>query len=446
MSSISVNTASSGAGLDVQATVDQLIYAERAPERLWQKQQALLENQASALEALQEKAESLEDAVNDLKDFSGALSSRSAASSDTSLLTASAEASASSGIHTIVVEKLATYGSRYSKAIADPNFLFAEGATLSLTVGADSTVHSFDLGGKTLQEAASSINDLNTGIRANVVSDANGSRLSLVSKTIGVPGSITLTADTSGLEWEGVSAGENAQLVVDGIPIESTSNTVTGVITGVTLRLANLDATRTVTLNVGPDTAKAKQAIKTFVDCFNSILSGINAQFNYSDSRKTAGVLAGDSTVRLLQSVLLGAISYSVSGNSGFGSLRSVGIEMENDGTLTIDDSVLEDAVQNHYTEFESFFQSVAPDGFARHFGAQLANVNDSVSGAIAVDLKGIAESSKDIAEQIDDFEVRISFRQQQLIDQYSRIDMMLRQFPVTQAQLTAQLGSLNSK
>lgn len=444
MSSIGSSLSSGGnTGLDVQSTVDQLIYVERAPERLWQKQQATLDAQGAALRSVQSKLESLESSVNDLKDFAGVLSSRTASTTNSSIVSATASSSATGGNHSIMVKSLATTSSYFSESFPDSSFKFDASAVMSIRIGTgDSTI--LDLSGKSLPEAASYINDTVPGLQASIIEDAAGLRLSLVSKTTGLPGAITISSDTTPLDWSVGCNAANAQLTVDGVPIESASNSVAGVIPGVTLTLSGKDENTTVMLTVGPDTGKAKQAVKTFVERYNAIIKDLNAQFTYNESTKSAGVLASDSTIRTLQSSLLANMSYTVTDKSGFESVRAIGLEMKNDGTLDINDSALDSVLKDHYPEFQNFFQSTL--GFARHFGSDLTSITDSVDGPVAVDIKGLTESSKNISEQIDAFEIRIANRQQQLIDQYTRIDLLLRQLPMMQSQLTAQLGALNTK
>lgn len=447
MSSIgsSFGNGSSSAGLDVQSTVDQLIYSERAPERLWQKQQAVLNAQATALRSIQSKLESLESSLNDLKDFSGTLSSRTASTTNSNIVTATALSSAISGTHTIVVKSLATTSSYFSKSISDPVFTFPTGSTIKIGIGAENPV-ALDFSGKSLPQAADYINANFSGVRAGVITDTAGSRLSIVSQTSGMPGSIKLSEDSSALDWTIGTTGSNALLTVDGIPVESTSNTVTGTIPGVTLTLSAKDENTTVTVTVAPDTGRAKQAIRTFVERYNAVITELNNQFTYDEATKNAGVLASDSTVRILQSTLLSDISHTVAGNGNFESIRAIGVEMKNDGTLEINDSTLDAVLKDHYTEFQNLFQNTTSDGFARHFGSDLMNLTDSVDGPVAVDLNGINESSTNISDQIDAFEVRIANRQQQLIDQYTQVDILLRKLPLMQSQLTAQLGALNTK
>lgn len=444
MSSISTNL-TSGSGLDVQATVDQLIDVERAPERLMQSQQSLLNSQATALQGLQTKLGTLEDAVFALKDFAGPLNSQTANSSDSSTLTASANSSAASATHTIVVTNLATASSWYSKPITDAAFTFAANTGMTIQVGTGAKTD-LNLGGKTLDAAAAYINGLKLGTTATVIKDANGARLSLVSGTSGDPGKITITNDTTELGWSASSPGQNAHITVDGVPVESTTNTVSGVIPGVTLELGKENGGAPITLTVGPDMSAAEQAVNTFVSAYNSVISTVNSQFAYNSSTKQSGVLAGDTTLITLQSSLLGAMSYTVPGNNSLQSLRSIGVTMNDDGTLAVDSSTLDSAVKNNFTQFQNFFQSASSggNGFAVRLDSMLTAAN-SVTGPVTADLTGIQNSSKSISDQIDEFEVRITARQQQLTDEYTRISVMLQQFSATQAQITAQLGSLTT-
>jgi flagellar capping protein FliD len=60
------------------------------------------------------------------------------------------------------------------------------------------------------------------------------------------------------------------------------------------------------------------------------------------------------------------------------------------------------------------------------------------------LDLKGNSDSQKTINDQLDDFNVRIEARRQQLLNQYSQVDALLRQFPLQQNEITSELNSLN--
>lgn len=439
-----ITGSNSGSGIDVQGTVDQLIYAEQAPERLLQQQQQQLDTQAAALTDINAKLSTLEDTVVALRDFSGVTNARLATSSQPAVLTASADASAATGTHVVVVKSLSTRSSCYSGVLATPTTTFNSGS-FDLKVGDTTTTIAVDETRNSLEMLATYINGLNLGVTASIVSDANGSRLGLVSNSSGMAGDVTISNNTTDLGFTKAVAGANASVTVDGVPIEMAGNTLTGAVRGVTLNLLNAAPDSPILVTIAPDTNRIRQALNDFVSRYNAVVSAANAQFAWNPITKQAGPLAGDSSLRGIQSALLSSAAYSISGNEGFVNLTSIGIEMENDGTLSINSSKLDDVLANHYAAFTNFMQSVPARGFANHFGAELMRLTDTVDGPLNVSLIGISSTKGLIADQISDFEVRLDARRQQLLDQYSRIDTMLRQFPLLLAQINAQLGALDN-
>ena len=176
------SSSSAGTGLDVGATVDQLIYTEQAPERLLQQQQASLSAQASALRDINGRLETLESSMNSLKDLSGAFGTRSVESSNDTVLSGAADASAAIGNHTVTIAQLATVSSQYSDPLASPSATFTPGSLQFRIGGGDLQAITFDDPHNSLTAAAQYINGLGMGVSASVVSDAVGSRLTLVSK------------------------------------------------------------------------------------------------------------------------------------------------------------------------------------------------------------------------------------------------------------------------
>ncbi len=189
-----------------------------------------------------------------------------ATSSNSAVLTASATAGTPSGSHTIDVTSLATTSSAYSNAVASSSTPIATG-TLTIQVGSSAAqTVTIDNTNNTLAGLAAAINNNgNLGVTASVITDANGARLALVSNTSGAPGNLTITPSAGVVGFNTGVTGVNAALNVDGIPISSTTNTVSGAIPGVTLNLTGLTAGTPVSVTTGPDTTQQEAAINSFV-------------------------------------------------------------------------------------------------------------------------------------------------------------------------------------
>jgi flagellar hook-associated protein 2 len=443
----SVNGAFSGKtyGIDVQSVVSQLMAIQRRPETQMQQQQANINQQISMLGVLSSDLGALYTAANTLRDFNGGLSAKTATSSRSDVVTATADTSAAIGNHTVVVSSLATVSSSYSDVV--PSGAQFGGAEIDVAYGDPNNPSSTDkivipAGDNSLQQVAGYINSSNYGVTANVVTDAQGSRLVLVSKTSGAAGNLTVTSPA--LNFTQGTAGVDAQLTVDGVPMDSATNTVTTGLPGVTLDLASAAPNTPVTIAVAADTSQATQTINSFVSAYNTVISDINGQFSV-DANAQEGPLAGNSGLRSLQNELLSAVSYAVTGTGQYVNLQSLGLEMQDNGTLQVNSRVFNDALNNHYQDFQNFFQSLSPQGFANFFGTQMMQMTDVTQGPIALAVAGLQQTNQSLTHDINQFEARMTSLQQELTQQYSALNAALEQYPSLMQQISNHLNSLSS-
>ena len=167
----------------------------------------------------------------------------------------------------------------------------------------------------------------------------------------------------------------------------------------------------------------------------------LNAQFTTDTSGK-AGSLAGNSLLRSLQTSLLSDVAYSVTGNNGIVNLASMGVDMQNDGTLTVDSTKLNDALTNNFSAVQGFFQSASTGSFGANFTSDLASLTSTTSGLLSANITENTANQRDLTDRINDFEARLADRRQFLLNQYSQVDAMLRQYPILLQQITSQLGT----
>src|SRR5271166_5359471 len=439
-----VNSAFSGktSGIDVGSVVKELMQVEEAPETQLQSEQSTITSQVSALTNINTELTTLADSVNSLNDLNGAMSQMTSGSSDSTIVAASANSTATAGTHTVVVSKLATVSSSYSGYISSGTSL--GGTQLVVNYGSDpnnpvkTDTINIPASDTTLQDVASSINGGGYGVTASVVTDSVGSRLVLVSNTSGAAGNLTVTDSATTFTN---SPGVDAQLTVDGVPVDSGSNTVTSAIPGVTLSLGAADTNTPVLISVEPDTSQATTAIQSFVTAYNAVIGSINSQYTL-DSSGNEGVLAGDSLLRTLQSQLLDLISTS-NGAGKFVNLQSMGIEMQDDGTLQVNSSTLSSALSSDYSDVQTFFQSVS--GWGQNASKQMLQLTDPTLGPVAADINGLQQTSDDLTNQINDFQASMTEVQQQLTTQYDSLDSLLIQYPLQIQEASDQLASLTS-
>lgn len=432
-----------GSGIDISTLVAASMANQTAELQQMQNQQSALTTQQNALSSFNSDLQALSDAVFSLTDPAGPLTTISASSSNPAILTASAVSGAATGNTAIVVNNLATTSSGYSDAVATSSTPIATG-TLQVQVGtsAPATI-SIDSTNNTLDGLAQTINNANIGVTASVINDANGARLAIVSDTTGAPGDLTLTPSTGEIGFTKAVTGVNASLKVNGIPITSTSNAVTGAIPGETLNLNSADPNTTVTLTTAANVSQQETAINNFVSAFNKVAGDLNAQFQVNSTTNQAGPLQADSTLALAQNQILSTISFATTGNGNINSLADLGVSMNNDGTLSVNSATLEGALQANPSAVQSFFNSQISGSFGSNLYNQINFIADPISGTVSQDMTGLRQSQTALSQQISDFQAQLSATQQQLTTEYDQVDVTLQELPLLLQQINQQLASL---
>jgi flagellar hook-associated protein 2 len=432
-----------GAGIDVSALVQASLAPQQAELAVLQGDQTTITNQQTALNSFNNDIQTLQNAVFALTDPAGQLTNVSATSSNSAVLTASATAGTPSGSHTITVTSLASTSSAYSNAVATSSTPLATG-TLSIQVGTNTAVPiTINNTNNTLDGLAQTINNTaNIGVTASVITDANGARLALVSNTSGAPGNLTITPSAGVLGFNTGVTGANAALNVDGIPISSTTNTVSSAIPGVTLTLTGTTGGVPVSVTTGPDVTQQEDAVNTFVSAYNTVIGDINTQSTIGANGQP-GPLGSDSTLALTQGELLSAVAFSTTGNGSVNNISDLGISVNNDGTLAVNSGTLATALQSNPAAIQSFFQATTTGSFGANLTSALNNVANPITGAVATDITGLAQSQTSITQQISDFQAQLATQTTQLTQEYVQVDTTLQELPELLDQINQQLSSL---
>jgi flagellar hook-associated protein 2 len=438
-------------GIDVNDAVSAAVTAAEAPEKNWETQESTLQSQSSALSQIQSYAESLDSDMQSLNSLTGPLSAADVTSSNSSVVTGTAATGAATGQYVVEINNLATTDAWSSTAVANSTSALPSGESFTITTGTGSdTITVGSNGVNTLSDLASAVNSANLGVTANIITDASGSRLSIVSNSSGSSANFTVTSSdpTNFGLTEAPGGGQNASLTVNGISISSASNTVTGAVPGLTLNLLSADPGTQATLSVSPDTSQVSSAINQFVSDYNTLLSAVNSQFTYT-AGSGQGVLADDPTVRNLQSVLLGVLGYTntpASGSTSVSSLSSLGITVQTDGALSVNNTQLQNALQNNFSGVQSFFQGSALNGFANSLDQQLTNFTSPADGAFTVDLQSMNTETTGLQTDITNFQTNvIGPLQTQLQSEYSQAEIALQQLPDEIRNIDQELGMNNS-
>lgn len=218
----------------------------------------------------------------------------------------------------------------------------------------------------TLEDIAQKINDASgSPVRATIINDGTGSnpyRLSFAARESGSAGRFIIDDGGLGLDLSTLDAGQDA-LVFYGssdpataVLLSSSSNTLDGVIPGVTIDL-NGTSDEMVNLTISRDTEKIITAIDGFIKAYNEVLTRIDFQTRYDPETEIRGPLLGDSTLSLLRSSLgRTALSEPIGVDDQFDRLGEVGISVGDGGKLSLDRDKLRDAMERDFEAVADLF------------------------------------------------------------------------------------------
>ena len=354
-------------GLDTNSIVSQLMQIERLPLQQTQQRKATFQQRNEAwsqistrLSSLREKARAIDEA-SDWSKFSKATSSDTAVG--VAVTGSPAQGSLSFQVARLATSHQMASGSNSPTGASDltASTDLVGAGTFSITVGA--TQHDITTDGSTtLADLTSQINALGAGVSASLITvDAGRVKLSLQSSATGDDSQFTVT---NGLPTMGtfgtVQQGLDAQVTLGSgsgaITVERPTNVINDLISGVTLTLTKTTSAP-VTVTVNSDLEGAVGKVRDFVNDLNSALATINTRTRTAAEGGTAGPLSTDSTARGLKLSLRSAISGTVAGLVGdFRTAASVGISLNRDGSITLDETKLRGAMESNFDDVQSLF------------------------------------------------------------------------------------------
>ncbi len=363
-----------GSQIDVNGLAQQLVAAERAPlDKQVTRETGLVSTRISALGALKSALSNFNNSLSALK-TTDAFAVRKAVTSDPEVFTASAKATASPGSYDVEVVQLAKAQQLASTPFAAGSTTVVGTGTLSLSLGAASFSVVIDSSNSTLAGIRDAINAApdNVGISATLVQTTTGSRLVLSSAKTGAGNEMVVsqTAGDGGLDqltynalatthYTQLSPAQDAIVNIATFETRSATNTVEGVIDGVTLSLVDQAPGETLSLTISHDTAAATARIKGFVTEYNALQTQILKLRSYDPTTRAAGPMLGDALLNGIESQLRRSTSTQVTGiNETYNTLASIGIKSNADGTLTVDDVRLQKAIDGNFDVVGKLFGS----------------------------------------------------------------------------------------
>ncbi|OHX16188.1 flagellar protein [Chromobacterium amazonense] len=429
--------------LDVQGIVSQLMMIERQPLNASLGKTDQYNTQLSTVGRLSSSLSALQTAMTSLS--SGRfLQVFKASVSDGAMASVSTTTGGNTGTYQISVDKLATNrqlvfdrlgGETISKSDAVVSTKLDQ---LTFQVGGKTqTVKLIDKPGDavTLQTINDKINAAGIGINSSIVQNGKDYKLVLVAANSGtdnqfsIAGSDHDSGNTSGSTLAGLTQSDaagkeslnaqNASLTVNGVAVSAGSNRISSAVAGVEIDLYKPGS---FTVSLASDNAGINKNLQSFVDAYNQVVSDVK------DARK--GALKGNASILDIQSRLQQVLSVGVEGAdpvNSYAFLSQVGISLQKDGTLKVDQNAFNDALKKDKQAVANLFGNANNTGFAQRFN-QAINSMLGPTGLIETSKASIKSRVDQEAQLQSSLQARLDTKQSQLLQQYTNLNKTLAQ------------------
>lgn len=288
----------------------------------------------------------------------------------------------------------------------------SKNVTLHSSSTSGSQTVTIDSGNDSLQGIRDAINAAKIGVTASIVNDGSATpyRLLLSSDGIGANNRIKINvngdaalADLLDQDPVGernlteVTVAKDASVVIDGIPVSKSVNTLTDVVQGMTVNLHQVTNGAT-TLTVSHDTAGVQASIEGFVKAFNDLSKIVTDLTVYNQATKKGAALQGDSAMRSLESQLSMILTTPLSMSAGsLTTLSQIGISKPVKGGLTIDAGKLSNAINTQFNDVAGLFSAIGKT--SDPMVSYKTNTATTAPGDYAVEVSALATQGRVVGD-----------------------------------------------
>jgi len=286
----------------------------------------------------------------------------------------------------------------------------------------------------TLTTLASTINNLNMGITASIVSGDSSSSysLSLLSNKTGKAAKFAVDTSKADISFDTTTTAQDALLAVGTSSsssktklVSSSTNTFTRVLNGATLTIKSASSSP-VTVTVTEDASSVESAIESFVTNYNTFRTALNTDITYDSSTSTEATLTGDYSAYLADTELSKLIRATYTSNDTIKSLAQLGISVSSsDGTLTLDNTTLESVLSTNLDDVKAFF-TTADTGVAAKFSNIIKSLAGDTDSLMELKSTALQTTIDNNTQKISDWTTRLDNERTRLTKQFANLEAFI--------------------
>lgn len=242
-----------------------------------------------------------------------------------------------------------------------------------------------------------------------------------------------------------IQAGQDAELIYNGVTVVRPSNKIDDIVSGVKLELIKpTPEGQSATISISADNESVVENIKSFVEKYNELMPKLEELTRYDPETGMAGIFNGVSFIRSIRSSVNQIFSAVSGSGADLKSLVKYGLRLDDVNKISFDETKLRDALSTDPDGVKDFFVGIDKSvlGKETRVGGVFRELNERLDGMI----QGSNSSLKLYEQTLTRDDKRYREERKRTMERLdSRYNSMAERFAAYDSQIAKTNGSFNS-
>ncbi len=242
-----------------------------------------------------------------------------------------------------------------------------------------------------------------------------------------------------------LQAGQDAELIYDGVKVVRPKNTIDDIVGGVKLEIVSpTPEGKNAIVSITPDYESLIENLKTFTEKYNELMPKLTSLTNYDPDTGIAGIFNGVSFIRSIKSSVNQIFSAVLGSGADFKSLIKYGLSLDDNSKMSFDESKFRNAITADPEGAKDFFVGMEKNILGRdtRVGGVFRELNERIDSMIV----GSNASLKLYEQNLTRDEKRYKEDRKKTMERLNaRYDSMAERFAAYDGQIAKTNNSFNS-
>jgi flagellar hook-associated protein 2 len=245
---------------------------------------------------------------------------------------------------------------------------------------------------------------------------------------------LTVVSDP-GLGLTQIQSAQNAKFTIDGLAVERQSNSIKDVVAGAIFHLTGSSKTDSA-VTFAANSANTEAALNTFVAAYNTLGATVRSQLVTDPTLAYRDTLLDHSSMTTIQSAMQRMLSQMVVPSGSVRILADLGLELQQDGTVTLNTNALNAAIASNPGAVNGIF-TTTNTGMGDVIRTLVTNQTSAATGALITQQNSLQSNISDLDDRATQMQSSLDMERTRLVAQFTAMEQLISGFTSAGSYLT---------